>query len=384
MILHVLAPPHTVTTNQDYLFCAFTQKVVKFCKMMKPFFKIIHYGHERSEVDCHEHVTVMTDDILTKAYGGKSWQDSYCNHSTLDIAHHKFKQNVQRELEIRVEAGDAILCFWGNSMEEAVSMFEEKCFIIEPGIGYDGKGCFAPFKIFESYAHMSYVYGQLGITHPKRYDAVIPNYFDCDDFEYCEAKDNYFLYLGRMDPNKGLVIAVEATKKANAKLIVAGPGDINHLSYKTIPSHVEFVGYADLNKRKHLLKKAKALFLPTIVLEVFGGVMIEAMLSGTPVISSDWGGIPENNLHGLTGFRCRNEEQFYWATKNIDKISSKHCREWAENNYSMERVAKMYSSYLISLKRNFRHQTREQTLQQDYSELAELDWLNKYYPAIES
>ncbi len=380
MKLHVLAVPYTVTTNKAYLACAFTQKVVKFCQMMKPYYDIIHYGHERSEVDCFEHVTVMTDEILLKTYGGTNWNHSFAKHSTLDLAHKTFNVNTHKALATRIEPGDAILCFWGSSHANAVEGYDKECFVVEPGIGYGAAGCFAPFKIFESYAHMNNVYGELGLYYAKRYDAVIPNYFDCSNFEYNETKSDYFLYLGRMDPDKGIIIAMEATRKAGVKLIVAGPGDTNNLGYTKVPEHVEFVGYADIDKRKQLLSHAKALFLPSIVLEVFGGVMIEAMLSGTPVITSDWGGLPENNLHGITGFRCRNEEQFYWATKNIDKISPRNCRDWAEKNFSMDRIAQMYNSYFKSLQRNFVPQNVVDGYTTEHSELEELNWLNKYFP----
>jgi glycosyltransferase involved in cell wall biosynthesis len=382
MKLHVLAVPHTVTTNKGYLSCAFTQKVVKFCQMMKPYYDIIHYVHERSEVDCYEHVTVMTDEVLQKTYGGTSWQHSFARHSIKDLAHKTFNKNTHKALASRIAPGDAILCFWGKSIAKAVKGYDKQCFVVEPGIGYGGWACFAPFKIFESYAHMSNVYGQLRIHQAKRYDAVIPNYFDCSDFEYNETKADYFLYLGRIDPHKGITTAIRATEKAGVKLIVAGPGDVTKLGYTTVPEHVEFIGYADIEKRKQLLRHAKALFLPSLVLEVFGGVMIEAMLSGTPVITSDWGGLPENNLHGITGFRCRNEEQFYWATKSIDKISPRQCRDWAEQNFSMERVAKMYDSYFKSLQRNFAPQeTTEDYPRADHVEIEELNWLNKYFPA---
>ncbi len=61
--------------------------------------------------------------------------------------------------------------------------------------------------------------------------------------------------------------------------------------------------------------------MPTLYIEPFGYVLIESAMSGTPIITSDFGSFPSIVKDGETGFRCRNFAEFCWAVKNIDKIN---------------------------------------------------------------
>jgi glycosyltransferase involved in cell wall biosynthesis len=139
------------------------------------------------------------------------------------------------------------------------------------------------------------------------------------------------------------------------------------------------VGYADVEKRKRLMAGAKGLFCPTIYNEPFGYVAIEAMLSGTPVITVDWGAFTETVQHGVTGFRCRTFEQFVWAAKNIDTISPRACREWAEENYNFKKIGGMYKEYFESII-NVSKGTGWYT---ENDSRTELDWLTKIHPKLD-
>ena len=211
------------------------------------------------------------------------------------------------------------------------------------------------------------------------YDAVIPIFFDVSDFDYSSDKDDYFLFLGRVGGAKGVNIAMQIVEAVGGRLIVAGPGSLEGLGTLTdrpISEYVDHVGVADIETRKNLMKNAKAVLVPSLFVEPFCQVQVEAMLSGTPIITTDWGAFAEYNLHGVTGYRCRTFEQFVWAAKNIGNIKPASCREWAATNFSMERIGEMYDEYFYSASNVF----WRGGWYQENSWRADLNWLTKYYP----
>jgi len=340
MRFHVLGLPHTVS-SKEFNACAYTQKVVKFCKMMSARgHHIIHYGHEDSDVICNEHVSVITNEDWQIAYGDYDWKKNFFKFDVEDHAYKTFYKNAIEEVGKRKQPLDFILPFWGSGVRPICDAHLDMI-CVEPGIGYAG-GHWARWKIFESYAiyHAYCGMGNVGTCRQDWYEVVIPNYFDLEDFDYSEEKDDYFLFLGRVFSGKGIDIAVQMTEKIGAKLIVAGQNPDN----MTFPDHVEYIGYADVETRRKLLSRAKGFIIGSMYVEPFGGVQVEALLSGTPTITTDWGSFTENNIQGVTGYRCRTFEDFVNAGKNIDKIKPSDCREFAKK-FSLENVALMYEKY---------------------------------------
>ena len=340
MRFHILGLPHTVS-NAEYVACAYTQKVVKFAKMMKARgHEIIHYGHEDSELDCDEHVTVTTNEDLLKAYGNYDWRKNFFKFDTSDHAYQTFYKNAIEEIAKRKQKLDFILPFWGSGVRPICDAHNDMI-VVEPGIGY-ASGHWARWKVFESYAiyHAYCGLRNVGECRQDWYEVVIPNYFDVNDFEYKEKKGDYFLYLGRVYDGKGVNIAIQTTQKIGAKLVVAGQKEEG---YK-LPPHVEYVGYADKELRKQLMANAKASFVASQYIEPFGGVQVENLFCGTPTITTDWGAFVENNVNGLTGYRCRTFEDFVNAALNVDKIRPEDCRRFAQQ-FSLENVAPRYEKY---------------------------------------
>lgn len=377
--LHVLAIPHTASTK-EYTVCAFTQKVINFCKMFKEEgMYVIHYGHEHSEVECDEHVTVTTQALLEKVYGIYDWKNQGLKYNQEDEVFQTFNRNCIQEIEKRKQPHDIILCFFGIAQKPVCDAHKD-LLCVEPSIGYPSQ--FAPFKVYESYAVMHGLQGpeKVSTAEYKFYDAVIPSGFDLSEFEFKDwnQKEDYFLMCGRLVWSKGVDIAAQVTEKIGKNLILAGtsygPNDCN--LGNEWPKHVKYVGYADVEKRKKLMAGAMGLFCPTIYNEPFGYVAIEAMLSGTPVITVDWGAFTETVQHGVTGYRCRTFEQFVWAAKNIITISPHACREWAAENYNFRKVGKMYREYFESII-NVSKGTGWYT---DNNTRTELEWLTKTQP----
>jgi len=318
---------------------------------------VIHYGHEDSRVDCDERVTVTKRYDLHKAYGDHDWRKKGPPiYRGDDHAYKTFYAKAIEALRTRKKSGDFLLCMFGNN-HKPIADAHPDMIICEPGIGYPDGG-FAKFRVFESYAVMHTYLGRAcldAMSNNMWYDVVIPAYFDLDDFEFSSTKDDYFLFLGRINPGKGPHIALQIVEAVGGRLVVAGgSGSLGEpRTGRPISEYVEMVGVVGPERRKRLMACAKATIVPSLFLEPFCFVQVESMFSGTPVISTDWGAFAEYNLHGVTGYRCRTFEQFTWAARNIHTINPYACRTWAERNFSLERVADMFDEYFYSVSNVF-------------------------------
>ena len=123
------------------------------------------------------------------------------------------------------------------------------------------------------------------------------------------VKRDYFAFLGRISPEKGLDRAIKIVAAVGGKLKIAAKVDNADREYyeteiKPLLSqgHVEFIGEIDDTQKPDFLSGAKALVFPIDWPEPFGLVMIEAMACGTPVIAFNCGSVPEVIDDGITGF----------------------------------------------------------------------------------
>ena len=134
------------------------------------------------------------------------------------------------------------------------------------------------------------------------------------DFRRQYAMDNekIILYVGRLVYEKGIQNLIAAMPKTldryhDSKLIICGRGGMidelrEQVKYLGIDNKVYFAGYCDSKKMQKMYKCADVAVFPSTY-EPFGIVAIESMLSGTPTIVSDVGGLNEIVEHGVTGMK---------------------------------------------------------------------------------
>lgn len=173
------------------------------------------------------------------------------------------------------------------------------------------------------------------------------NGIDPADYIYSESKDDYFFFMSTADwgTQKGLDVALSWSQRLGFKLVVAGTGrdfaSINRFAAMCSEAGARYVGDVKGKQKAELLAGARGFLFPTKVDEAFGLGMVEALMSGTPVICSDRGACPEIISEDV-GFVCRNEQDYRAAIENIADISPRACRDKAMKDYHYLKMATNY------------------------------------------
>jgi glycosyltransferase involved in cell wall biosynthesis len=122
----------------------------------------------------------------------------------------------------------------------------------------------------------------------------------------CNGSGDYALYIGRLDPEKGVRTLLEAWKGLNVPLRIRGSGQLEGEARECVqrdsPTSVEFVGRLSEPELSTLIRNARFLVLPSEgYYETFGLVAVESFAHGVPVIASRIGVMTEIVQDGVTG-----------------------------------------------------------------------------------
>ncbi len=133
-----------------------------------------------------------------------------------------------------------------------------------------------------------------------------PNYVEGPS-EISTKRDDYYIFLGRLTEEKGILTMLEAFKSNNLKIRIFGSGDLKEEVLHASENHenIEYYGFKERSELMKLIAEAKALIFPSEWYETFGLTIIEAFSVGTPVIVSDIGGHSELVAEGINGFHFK-------------------------------------------------------------------------------
>jgi glycosyltransferase involved in cell wall biosynthesis len=180
---------------------------------------------------------------------------------------------------------------------------------------------------------------------------VVENGIDLTRFQFNAEKDDHILWLGRICQEKGPQIAIEAATRAGTRIVLAG--QVYPFSYHeqffsaAIAPHlgrsdVRLVEQPSFAQKHELLRRSRAVVIPSLVDETSSLVAMEAMACGTPVIAFRRGGLAEVVQHGHTGFLVDTLDEMAAAVNRAHEIDPAACRRHVETRYCAARMARDY------------------------------------------
>ena len=191
---------------------------------------------------------------------------------------------------------------------------------------------------------------QAMVAHVK-WRAVVHNAVDPSEYTPItkpEEKENYIVDLARITPDKGQHIAIEVARRLNVPLVLAGKVDRSAVWYfeekikPNLDGQVSWRENVQGREKAELLAKARAMVFPIQWEEPFGLAMVEAMVSGTPVIAFAHGAAPELIEPGVTGFLVKDVDGMVAAFRDLDKIDLARCAEVAARRFGLARMGDGY------------------------------------------
>ena len=314
---------------------------IRMAKLLKELgHTVILYASEENEAPCNELVSIISKEEQRTILAGGEYQYAALHNSGAAL----WSLSNQRciiEVGKRKKPQDFILIIGGTS-QQVIADAHPDIISIEYSIGYISS--FSKYRIYESHYWRAWTSGTQQAQDGRFYDDVIPLFFDEDEFTFRKEKEPFALYVGRLIPKKGLGIACEAAEKAGIKLKCIGHGDPSLITHGA-----EYLGAVSMEERNDWMSRASVLICPTMYIEPFGSIAVEAQLCGTPVVSTAFGGFIETVEHGKTGYHCNYLGEFVRGLQNANGLDHTYIRQRAVEKYSYHNIKHQYQRYFDRL-----------------------------------
>lgn len=181
---------------------------------------------------------------------------------------------------------------------------------------------------------------------------VIHHGLDTGRYEWSERAGPYVCFVGRLAREKGPVTAIDAAARAGVPIRMAGPihpPDQAYVEAKVLrrlsEPGVTWMGAVGMDEKRPLLRDARALLAPIEWNEPFGLILIEALLSGCPVVGFGRGSVPELIEHGVTGFVASSEDDMVELIRPggpVDALDRRRIRDLATRRFDRSRMVADY------------------------------------------
>jgi glycosyltransferase involved in cell wall biosynthesis len=210
----------------------------------------------------------------------------------------------------------------------------------------------ARHPVFDRYRDLPYVAlseAEKTLKPDLNYVATVYNGVRLDEFPLGTDKQDYLLFAGRFSPEKGAAEAIQIAKQAGRPLRMAGLIEPQYRGYfdAKVQPHLDGrnITYLGCLNRKDLAEQyraAAAVLFPISWCEPCGWVAIEAQASGTPLIATRYGSLPEIIRDGRTGFLVDSVPEAAEAVRRLGEIDPKACRANVEERFSARAMAEGY------------------------------------------
>jgi glycosyltransferase involved in cell wall biosynthesis len=177
----------------------------------------------------------------------------------------------------------------------------------------------------------------LSRNHARRHGGQSFVYAGLDprEFVFQKQKQDYDLFIGRLHSVKGYRWAIEGAKRTGRRLIIAGGWR------PSFRRRIRYVGEVDGTRKAELLSGARCVWMPALWDEPFGLTLIEPLFSGTPVLGTRRGSLPEI-VTPEVGALCDTLDEMIEASRTIHTRSPEACRAHAERYFTHRVMAEEY------------------------------------------
>lgn len=208
------------------------------------------------------------------------------------------------------------------------------------------------YRFFPDPWYVAISHDQASREIPLPHLEVIHHGLDPEKYEWTSSASDYVCFIGRFSRAKGPHVAIDVAAAADTPIRVAGevhPVDAEYgtreMAHRLASSHVTMLGTIGMAEKVPLLRDARALLAPISWDEPFGLALIEAMLSGCPVIAFPRGSVPELVEPGVTGFVVRDAAEMRDLVRRgsiLDDFDRERCRARAVERFGSERMVRDY------------------------------------------